>query len=799
MSILHQQIGPPDSWEVFEKLCHALYRREWRDSNVQRNGRQGQPQAGVDLYGDNHAQAHKVLGKLWGVQCKQKSLGKKITKKEFDAELAKAESFQPPLAHWILATTCENDAALQEYVRKVSLARQQQGKFAVSICFWDGICSLLVEHRDIAEAFQFTSIQTNTLYLPSIPLSPHYNDPHQNLAKLRAQLQASGSSAVLAEGKAALHGMGGVGKTQLALQYCHHFKNDYAGVWWLPAETMDGLAQACVLFCSKQGLPLAPGEAPFPVMNAWLAQQHNWLLVYDNAEDARALQAVLPTAISTATAANGHHILITSREPVWDGMQSIKLDVWQDGEALPFLQQRLPTSSEADLLALTMALGGLPLALEQACAYINQTAVSISSYLQRLQEPMRAWELLDKTASQLCSRSVFVTLTLAFDKLSHAAKDVLGICAWLAAEPIPEYLFTEKSEKVPDKLPPSLRSIANDEFAWRETVAELYKYALCHSETNISADHVGNRKQTIACLHLHRLSQAALRTQCVELGGTALLLVRAVIPYDADYPEHWPRCRTLQAHVYHLQQVYQASWQQGRHLAYLLTQLATYLKYGPGLYQQALALERASLAICQQELGEEHPDTLTTKQNLASSLWQMGDAAAARALEEQVLAIRTRVLGEEHPDTLMTMHNLASSLWQLGDAAIARTLQEQVLAIRIRLLGEEHPDTLMTMNNLASSLAQLGDAAAARSLEEQVLAIRSRVLGVEHPDTLITMHNLAASLYQLGDYPAAQTLMEQVWHASTRTLGEDHPYTQKSKRSLAAIIAAQARARGDTP
>ena len=81
-------------------------------------------------------------------------------------------------------------------------------------------------------------------------------------------------------------------------------------------------------------------------------------------------------------------------------------------EALPFLQQRLPASSEADLLALTMALGGLPLALEQACAYINETGIGIGSYLQRLQEPLRAWELLDKTASQLCSRSVFVTLTL---------------------------------------------------------------------------------------------------------------------------------------------------------------------------------------------------------------------------------------------------------------------------------------------------------------------------------------------------------------------------------------------------
>ena len=106
-------------------------------------------------------------------------------------------------------------------------------------------------------------------------------------------------------------------------------------------------------------------------MNAWLAQRQNWLLVYDNAEDAKALQAVLP---STAT---GHHLLITSRQPLWQGMQTIKLDVWQDAEALPFLQERLPGVADADLLSLSQALGGLPLALEQACAYLRPTRLPL--------------------------------------------------------------------------------------------------------------------------------------------------------------------------------------------------------------------------------------------------------------------------------------------------------------------------------------------------------------------------------------------------------------------------------------
>ena len=115
-----------------------------------------------------------------------------------------------------------------------------------------------------------------------------------------------------------------------------------------------------------------------------------------------------------------------------------------------------------------------------------------------------------------------------------------------------------------------------------------------------------------------------------------------------------------------MQQVYQASWHHAQRLAYLLAQLALYVKRGPGLYQQALALEHASLAIYQQELGEEHPSTLATMHNLATSLRQLGDAAAARKLEEQVLAIRRRVQEEEHPDTLGTMHTLAMSFTATG-------------------------------------------------------------------------------------------------------------------------------------
>ncbi|MBK6670376.1 MAG: tetratricopeptide repeat protein [Actinobacteria bacterium] len=171
--------------------------------------------------------------------------------------------------------------------------------------------------------------------------------------------------------------------------------------------------------------------------------------------------------------------------------------------------------------------------------------------------------------------------------------------------------------------------------------------------------------------------------------------------------------------------------------------------------------------------------------NLASSLWALGDAAAARTLQQDVLDARRRILGDDHPDTLTAKNNLAASLRALGDAAAARTLQQDVLDARRRILGDDHPDTLTAKANLADSLRALGDAAAARTLQQDVLDASRRILGDDHPDTLTAKANLANSLRALGDAAAARTLQQDVLDASRRILGDDHPDTLTAKANLA--------------
>jgi uncharacterized protein (DUF2267 family) len=799
MSFHRQQIAPLKAWDEFEDLCLALFRAEWKDSAAQKNGRQGQKQAGVDVFGRNYAQG----GGLWGVQCKGKNSGYRgeLTQKEVDAELAKADTFTPQLAHWIIATTAANDAALQAYARTLSEQRATKQLCPVEIFFWESIEALLHKHRAVAEIyypdhFAQLSPPVKPLRLPAISLSSYFCDPAKHLEQLRQQLLEKGSSALLAA--ATVQGMGGVGKTQLALKYGLQFQDEYAGVWWLQAETASLLEQECTLFCHKQGLPLVPGESASAAMCTWLNGQTGWLLVYDNVDDVKLLRARLPKA-------GRHHVLITSRlRAGWAGMARVELDVWQDEQALQFLLPRLAHNAgvpdaqiDAQLRLLTHALDGLPLALEQACAYIEQNQVSVAAYCARIQAHDSAQRLLERSDSEFCPRSVLATLSLAFEKLSEPALLLLGLCAWLAAEPIPEYLFTEIPDEwateVASNLPPALQTVFADEFAWRETVAELENYALCQARVSRVADHMGNGTEEVRCLNFHRLTQAAVRTSArgAQAGAAALVLVWAAFPLEVNNPQHWSRCRGLGPHVQRLQTCYQENWQQAAHYAGLLGLFAAYLTNGPALYQQAEILQRKALSIMQKTLGAEHPALFPLANNLVETLLHMRDAPAARALQEQTLEICRRVLGEEDPDTLIAINNLAATLWQMGDLPGARVLEEGVLETRRRVFGEEHPDTLQSMNNIAATLLEMGNSRGAQVLQQNVLEIHQRIHGKEHPATLAALNNLAMTHYHLGELSGAQSMMEQVVTIMRRVLGEEHPKTLAAKQNLAAIIAAQ--------
>src|SRR5713226_1541090 len=210
-----------------------------------------------------------------------------------------------------------------------------------------------------------------------------------------------------------------------------------------------------------------------------------------------------------------------------------------------------------------------------------------------------------------------------------------------------------------------------------------------------------------------------------------------------------------------------------------------------GLYPRAQALQQQSMEIRQRVLGPEHPDTLTSMNDLALDLDDSGHYAEAEKLEREALDISRRVLGPEHPDTLMLMSNLANTLWQEGHYPEAEKLNRETLGIQRRVLGPEHPGTLRSMNNLATDLDDSD--AEAEKLFRETLDIKRRVLGPEHPDTLLAMTNLAIVLSGKGRYAEAEKLEREELDISRRVLGPKHKGTLKSMTNLAIVLSREGR------
>jgi hypothetical protein len=614
-------------------------------------------------------------------------------------------------------------------------------------------------------------------------LSPHFQDPNGLLARLHGQLAASGSASVLT--RAALYGMGGVGKTQLALKYSRDYRDLYAGVWWFRAENETTLQLDAQDACQAAGAMIQPGELPAIALKRWLErQQARWLLVYDNAEELAALRPYLPEG-------GKHHLIVTSRNPAWGGLaQPVEMEVWTPAQGAEFLAARLQGAPQGDLLKLAGDLGGLPLALEQAASYLEDTGLSVADYRALLAGIETEGLILDEgRAATGYERSLAATLSLAFEKLTPAAQQLLRLCAFAAAEPLPERLFREAAEE----LPPELATAAANPLTWNKVAGDLRRYGLAQRVSVPALDRLPgeDNERSEPALSLHRLTQQTTRARLAlpERDCRAFeSMLAACCPQAADLPANWPCYAAIAQHVIRLDRYYESGWLNALQFVWLLDRVATYLRQGAALYAESASWLRRVTEICRQELGNTHPDTLTSMNNLAHSLWQLGDLTGAQRLHEDVLAASRQVLGDEHPHTLTSIGNLALTLGARGDFAAAQTLQEQALEARRRVLGEEHLDTLTNMNNLAETLKLQGNLARACALHERILEVSRRTLGDDHPFTLTSMNNLASSLRNTGDLDAARELQEQVLSTRRRQFGDDHPSTLTSMNNLSITL-----------
>ena len=634
--------------------------------------------------------------------------------------------------------------------------------------------------------------------------NPGFTGRDALLAAVRQRLLAGDRAVVQA-----LQGMGGVGKTQLAIEYVHRFADSYDVAWWVNAEQAGLIgdqfaALGAALGCVESGAGTGAVRA---AVLADLHQRGRWLLVFDNAENPADIAGWLPGGAG--------HVLITSRERAWAEIAApVEVDVLARAEAVAILRGRVTGLGAADADRLADRLGDLALAVAQAAGFMTETGMPAAVYLDLL--ATRAGTLLDRAApGSSYPRSLAAVTRLAADRLDRedpAAAQLASVCAFLAPEPVPDDLFTS----APGELPGELAARAADPLAWRQTLARLARQSLAR------IDQRG--------LVMHRLTQAILRDRLTAEQSAATracteAILAAADPGDAGNPVSWPRWAQLMPHL--LAADLAATGSPGlRRMAcnacwYLLARGDTRTAYGlaadmrqhwrdrlgddhentlgnatylawalraMGRYAEARDLDQDTQARRRRVLGDDHPDTLGSAGNLAIDLIRLGEYQAARDLNQDTLARYRRVLGEDHPNTLISAASLAVNLWNLGEHQAARDLDQDTLARRRRVLGDDHPDTLSSASNLAADLRTLGEHQAARDLDQDTLARRRRVLGEDHPSTVSSASNLAADLRTLGEHQAARDLDQDTLARRRRVLGEDHPDTLSSANNLAADL-----------
>jgi hypothetical protein len=620
------------------------------------------------------------------------------------------------------------------------------------------------------------------------------------LVALRDRLLAGDKAVVQA-----LHGMGGVGKTQLAVEYAYRFAETYDLVWWVNSE-QGGLigdqlaALGLALGCIDAGAGM---EVVQTVVLAELRDRGGWLLVFDNAET--------PADVTPWLPGGSGHVLITTRERGWDEVAApVEVDVLARAESVAIMRNRVTGLADGDADRLAAELGDLPLAIAQAAGFMAETGMAAEEYLELLQT--RAGQLLAQGLPRSYSRSLAAATRLIADRLideDPATAELASLCAFLAPEPIPTDLFTGAAST----LPSDLAARAADPLAWRQTLARLARQSLAR------IDQRG--------VQMHRLTQAILRDRLTpEQAATTSLYAEAMLaannPGSPLDPATWVRWARLVPHLLaakladtdslalrqlacdactylmtrgdtrtahdlasdlrqhwrdRLGDDHEDTWAAARSLAWAFVAM--------GRYAEACGLDQDTLDRRRRILGQDHPDTLYSAASLAADLGHLGRRAEARSLAQDTLDRSRRVLGENHLGTLYAANILAANLLELGEVEAARDLDLNILDRSRRVRGENHPDTLSSASHVANDLRALGEVGAARDLDQDTLDRRRQVLGEDHPATLSSASHLANDLRALGEVQAARDLDQDTLDRRRRVLGENHPKTLDSARDLA--------------
>ena len=588
--------------------------------------------------------------------------------------------------------------------------------------------------------------------------------------------------------RVALYGLGGVGKTQLALEYVYTHKSLHNRIYWI-----SGVDQASLLSgyreigkrtgCIDAWGDLSPSDMAKSVLS-WLNKQENWLLVIDNADDPTVVENYLPERSPTKLT------LLTTRNPNADEFSAVafEVEVLDKDDAVELLSIRSGSLAnekpelKPEAEEIVREVGCLPLAIEQAAAYIREVTKDIFKFLPSYRKNRKRHHNRVLKANSKYGESIASTWHMSFKQVERnnkGASKLLQLLAFLN----PDGIYTDFLESGQEGLDPELQAVVGDPDTFYEALSELERFSLIRRQICDGSQRITLHRlvQWVIMDDLDPLERNRIIVQVLQLGlsafpdPTLLNSSPSTLELSRRYRSQVMVC------LHHQDSDYKDCiyvWHR------LSMRVAGYL-YLDGYYDDCAKLASLTVDVGKTSLGPEHPETLQSMHNLASTYRKLARADEALELFQETLTIRTRVLGPDHFETLQSMHGLGWTYADLAQHRDAAKLHEESLSIRREILGPHHPETLQSMHGLAWAYWRLGQYHEACALHQETLDISKTVLGLEHVDTLLSMDGLGWAQWRLGRYDAAAQSFQDSFDIRKRVQGENHPDTLFSMDGLA--------------
>jgi hypothetical protein len=589
------------------------------------------------------------------------------------------------------------------------------------------------------------------------------------LERMRDKLAGGGMTSLVA---LALYGLGGVGKTQLALEYAHRFMADYDLVWWVPSERSEEISVALADLARKMGLKVSENMAE--AADAALEELRrdvspHWLLIFDNADDPKQLEPYLP--------AGSGHVLITSRNQAWTRTaEPLEVEVFTKEESVAHLLRHVPDFKPEDAVQVADALGNLPLAVEQASAWLEQTGMPAQAYVAEL--ATQATRILALNQPPDYPTPVVATWNLSLERLqqrSPAAVRLLQLLAFFSPGPISMDLLY--CDELNQSLLPYDKTLS-EQLMLPRIIRDISRFAL------VRVDQGSNS------LQIHRLVQAVIQSQMTPSQQTEakhevhkILASARPRQGETDDPANWSTYDIIWPHLgpSHADECDDPRVRQ------LLIDWVRY-QWKHGEFEASLSRAQRLQNQWTNQLGPDDPQTLHLQFQIANVLRSQGRFQEARDLDTYVRDRQQAVLGPDHLFTLMTAGSLGADLRALGEFQDALEADQETYASFKEEFGEDYQRTLVAAFNLGISLRLVGDYSAARRLSQDTLDRRRMVLPADHPYTLGTAANLAIDMRAEGIFRDSAELLRTTWERYRVVLGDDMLDTLRVATNLAVSL-----------